>query len=396
MKNLYIIDIYEGTVTGLTTYKQELSACLYSCSDVRLFQIILNYPSDEFSIKTHNGIISFQIPSINEHCDDVTGFLLQLYIEDSPDSVFIQNFSPTYPLVRILRESFPKSKIIIVIHDFMWATYLMGDINRFKRIIRGKEADFQNSLITSLYKDGTKTYPLCDKIVCLSEDTYNLLKDFYQVDSSKLDVIPNGLRDVSYVDTSCNIRSLYGISENEKILLYVGRVSRQKGTYDMLASFRDVLSVIPQCRLVIAGNIDSYFIAGISPEVRLKVLLLGILSKERLYKWYKTADVGVQPSYYEQCSYTGIEMKMFGLPIVASDGFGLSKMFNSGNAVIASIGDYQQPFIYQRNLTAALIKILSSGLHKSSFFRKQSLLHFKETYTSTKMTDAYKALLQSL
>ena len=53
---------------------------------------------------------------------------------------------------------------------------------------------------------------------------------------------------------------------------------------------------------------------------------IGYLQKNELEKWYQLVDIGVLPSYSEQCSYTGIEMMMYSLPIVASDGFGVRIM----------------------------------------------------------------------
>ena len=72
------------------------------------------------------------------------------------------------------------------------------------------------------------------------------------------------------------------------------------------------------------------------------MIYIGYLQKNELEKWYQLVDIGVLPSYSEQCSYTGIEMMMYSLPIVASDGFGVRNMFHDGsNACIASISSFR-------------------------------------------------------
>lgn len=396
-KEVYFIEIYDKTVTGFTTYKRELLSGLYSSNDVQVFDIILESPSHEFSIRYSDGITRFCVPRIKENKEVIIGTLLQLYIENSSDIIFLYNSSPTYSMVKMLRTYFLKSKIVYVIHDFMWATFLCGDINRFKRIINHEENDIKGGLITYLYRDGLNAYSICDKIVCLSQDTYRLLEDFYHVDSSKLIVISNGLKDDYNKNVAYNIRSLYGISDNDKVLLYVGRVSYQKGIVHVLNVFKHVLSVLPTCRLVIIGDIGCDFIAKINPDVRMRVLLLGILPKEYLYEWYRVADAGIQPSYYEQCSYTGIEMKMFGLPIVSSDAFGIKCMFDSSNAVIASIEDeYLESTIYQQNLVNGIIQILTCSMNEKLYLKRQSRKHYENTYTSVQMISKYLSLIRSL
>ena len=86
-------------------------------------------------------------------------------------------------------------------------------------------------------------------------------------------------------------------------------------------------------------EIDGYSIGRISADYRKNITILGVVSKDCLYGWYRAADAGIVPSYYEQCSYSGIEMKMFGLPIVASSGFGVRRMFTPENSIVADIGD---------------------------------------------------------
>ena len=53
-------------------------------------------------------------------------------------------------------------------------------------------------------------------------------------------------------------------------------------------------------------------------------------------------DFGIVPSRYEQFGLAGLEMMRVGLPVIASDSFGVRKMFNSGNAMIFHAGDSRQ------------------------------------------------------
>lgn len=97
--------------------------------------------------------------------------------------------------------------------------------------------------------------------------------------------------------------------KNNKILLYVGRVSLQKGAIDLINSFATVVKYFPKTVLVIAGEFESMLLQKINDEIRGNLVLLGTIPHKELCHWYQVADWGVIPSYYEQCSYTGIEMK---------------------------------------------------------------------------------------
>jgi len=62
------------------------------------------------------------------------------------------------------------------------------------------------------------------------------------------------------------------------------------------------------------------------PILASRITITGTFSKKQLADYYTMADVGVVPSYVEQCSYTTIEMMLFKLPIVASQVDGLKEM----------------------------------------------------------------------
>ena len=61
-----------------------------------------------------------------------------------------------------------------------------------------------------------------------------------------------------------------------------------------------------------------------------KVTFTGFMEKNDLYDLYRIADIGVMPSFHEQCSYVAIEMMRHGLPITVSTTTGLKEMIVDG------------------------------------------------------------------
>lgn len=120
------------------------------------------------------------------------------------------------------------------------------------------------------------------------------------------------------------VKKSLGLPKHEKIILYAGRLVEEKGLGYLIKAFRMLLKKNPDCRLVIAGDGD---LSKYIYESRYcsKITFVGKLPHKELYLLYQIADIGVLPSLMEQCSYTVIEMLMFGLPIIGTTTPGISE-----------------------------------------------------------------------
>ena len=177
------------------------------------------------------------------------------------------------------------------------------------------------------------------------------------------------------------------------MLIFVGRLDEAKGLRALLAAYKEVLKTNPDTHLFIAGDGDFNSWLSDAKNDRLKITFTGKLDQEQLYELYSIADVGIMPSYYEQCSYVGIEMMMFGLPIIASDGMGVKEMFTDGvNAKIAPVGNREKPEEFQNNLTASMIELLQSP-ELTERLGSRARKMYEEKYTLKLMQDRYKKLL---
>lgn len=392
MIHIYFIDIYETSVTGYTTYKSQLFNILKNIDNVVFNHVILSYPTDDFFIKKNDSITTFYIPHAGY---EIIGWLFRLYIKDSTNTVFFQNYTPSFPVLSVIRRSYKLSKIIFVIHDFIWASQVQGNVDKFKSIINSLPNKYtEYNLLYESYEDNISTFKIVDKIICLSQSTYNLLNEFYKINENRLELIHNGLQKSKLLSKSL-LKQKLNINEETKIILFSGRFVRSKGAYALIKSFENVIAEYPCCKLVVAGEFYLNSLTAIKNEIKTKIIFLGELDKKDLIDWYSVADIGVISSYYEQCSYSCIEMMMRGLPIVASNGFGLDSMFSEENAIIAPIGNDENDDEYSLNLANALIQILKSPeiRNKMSLISIQT---YKQKYEISYMKQAYKKLIQNL
>jgi len=402
MKKIYIIDVSEKNITGVTTYKNELFYCLNKIPNILLHNVILYSSISEFRIKKNKKIKQIDIPRIKgitiQKYTETLIYFFRLYIKDSSETFFFLNYSPSQYIVQELKKAYKSSKIIYVIHDFMWASFLLGNTKHLGDIIAKKNIRKENIFAFDSYKDGLISFNLVDKIVCLCQTTKDLLLEYYNINKDKITLINNGLRDSykripefqkKYLKNKLHIR------DSCKIVLFVGRIRKQKGAYALLKCFESVVSAYADCILVMAGDFFSDDLIYVSNNIKSRIIFLGTIDKPNLNDWYKIADIGVVCSYYEQCSYSCIEMLMYGVPIIASDGFGLNSMFNMENALISKIENITDDEQFQQNIAESIIKLLSSDKIRKSLGKKSRKTYIKN-YNIENMKNKYNQLISSL
>ncbi|WP_291592598.1 glycosyltransferase [Bacteroides sp.] len=409
-KCIYVFDEYVSSQkNGIGSFLKEFHYCMEQLN-VDVCVLTFNADVTEFAIQIGENskmeqmlFPRFLSGSFVSNVEIIIKFF-RLYIQDSSNNVFFINHSPCENLVEILKINYPLSKIVFTIHDLGWTSKCMGDVDKYKRIIERKD-DVEEDVryVLGFYAKEVRVYELVDRIVCLSRDTYNLLQTVYQVYPDKIHLIPNGFRkgedgSQDIIDKERLKRELF-IPTYEKIILYVGRPTLQKGMYALINAFHNVLKKNSDVRLVIIGSDNSNRIENlinISSSFASRVSFLGLINKEELEKWYLVADIGVIPSYYEQCPYVGIEMMKYGLPIVTSDGFGIRNMFQNGiNALIAPIGNREDSEDFSYNLAKAIDKLLSSEELRNTLGRNAQEMFFN-CYDTNQMRKGYEELLISM
>lgn len=405
-KNVYIFDDSLGSSkNGIGTFLKELVSIMREMT-LHIHLLSFNTKTEEFTIREENGVKRYLFPMINNdwnylRYNDIINKFMRLYILDSPDNLFLLNHSPCEKLLESIKSSHPLSKRIFIIHDLTWTVPLNGRLEWLKPILTKKEKNKREESIYLYFREEQRMYTLADRVVCLSESTFKILTDIYKVPSDKISVIPNGIRPskLKVWDTD-KLRDQLFLPKREKILLYVGRATKQKGFFALIRAFEGALKRDRDLRLVVAGTLKEDALEYLSkkhPSIASRITVTGFIPRKELYKWYAVADIAIIPSLYEQCSYVGMEMMMHGLPIIASDAIGLRDMLRDGeNALIAKIGnpknDYRE---YVTNLTNCINRLLDSAELKKSISSSVTDT-YKKQYHFCHMKKRYKRLIEEL
>lgn len=156
------------------------------------------------------------------------------------------------------------------------------------------------------------------------------LQRLFGLPFEKINVVPNGinLNNFSGVEKDYDFRRQYAM-DNEKIILYVGRLVYEKGIQNLISAMPKILQGYHDTKLVIAGKggmFDELKAQSDSMGLGNKVYFTGYLNSKQVQKMYKCADIAVFPSTYEPFGIVALEAMLAGIPTVVSDVGGLNEI----------------------------------------------------------------------
>ena len=395
--NLYLFnDNNVASNYGIGTYLKELTRIL-ECTDILVHIININSSRPEFEIVKSEKIEIWNVPVVRntqlidgaiyrleDYYQNVI-FLLRLHIKDTKDLVFHFNYNQCVMFAKGLKATFDCNTVTTV-HYIKWAHELQGNLSKL-HVIKSKPNNQRTQLELMLIATDEKERSLfmeVDRIITLSQYTKKLLLDEYQIGLYKLSFFPNGLADINAVsEISRNeLRLKWHIPTNDLIILFVGRLNPVKGLTYLIRSFRKVLKIIPNCRLLVAGNGDYDIHIKEAKDICTKIAFTGLLEKKELYELYTIADIGVMPSFHEQCSYVAIEMMMHGVPLIASTSTGLKEMIEDGvSGFHIPIIEYPDKEIIDTDLLAEKMLYLLQNPKERERIGKHARKRYEQLYS---------------
>jgi glycogen synthase len=165
------------------------------------------------------------------------------------------------------------------------------------------------------------------KIIAVSYLTKNLVTHHYGIDPGKVEVVYNA------IESNGNGHALdpgqYSIHKDEKIVLFLGRITMQKGPEYFLAAAKKVLDVMDNVKFVMAGSGDMIrrtIEMAAAMGIGHKVLFTGFLRGGDVEKIFKMADLYVMPSVSEPFGIAPLEAMSHDVPVIISKQSGVSEV----------------------------------------------------------------------
>ncbi len=187
-----------------------------------------------------------------------------------------------------------------------------------------------------------------DKIVAVSNRTKQTIIERYGIEPGKVTVVHNGIFKQTQYKRDQITKNL-----NEKIVLFLGRITMQKGPEYFIEAARLVLDKVKNVRFVMAGTGDLLpkMIDRIA-ELRLadRFHFTGFLDGEKKERMYGMSDLFVMPSVSEPFGLTPVEAMLYDVPVIVSKQSGVSEVLD--NAIKVDFWDVQK-------MADAMIKVLT-------------------------------------
>jgi glycosyltransferase involved in cell wall biosynthesis len=225
------------------------------------------------------------------------------------------------------RESFD------VVHAHDWMTYPAGiavsALSGKPLVVHVHSTEFDRSgehVNQMIYDIERRGMDAADKVIAVSHFTRNIVIGRYGISGEKVEVVHNG------VERSGNGNSFSahtGITTDERIVLFLGRITMQKGPEYFLAAAKKVLEVMDNVKFVMAGSGDLMHRAvEMAAELGIghRVLFTGFLRGDDVRKIYRMADLFVMPSVSEPFGLVPLEALDNDVPVIISKQSGVSEV----------------------------------------------------------------------
>lgn len=172
------------------------------------------------------------------------------------------------------------------------------------------------------------------EVIVNSNYMKNEIQRIFGLPYDKINVIPNGVKLDKFegIERDYDLRRQYAM-DNEKIILYVGRLVYEKGVQNLIGAMPKILENYHDSKLVICGRggmMDELKQEAHNLGIDEKVYFVGYCDAAKVQKMYINADVAVFPSTYEPFGIVALEGMLSGTPTVVSDVGGLNEIVEHG------------------------------------------------------------------
>ena len=219
-----------------------------------------------------------------------------------------------------------------VIHVHDWMTYQAGmtakSVSGKPLVAHIHATEFDrtggnpNQIISHMEFKGLQA---ADIVIANSNFTKNNVIRHYNIDPDKIEVVHWGIDPENpYYDI--NQKSPF---DGEKIVLFLGRITIQKGPDYFVEAANNVLKYLPDTKFVVAGSGDMFErMINRADELGIldRFIFTGFLKGSDVHKAFQMADLYVMPSVSEPFGLVALESLKNGTPIMISKQSGVSEV----------------------------------------------------------------------
>ncbi|MFC1483180.1 glycosyltransferase [Candidatus Margulisiibacteriota bacterium] len=232
----------------------------------------------------------------------------------------------------------------------------------------------------------------CSRVVVPTPIVEDVVHTTYNI-KTPLVVIPTGVDDdaISTIDRQ-RIRKGLNLDPADKVLLYCGRLSKEKNIEFLIDAMVPLLEKRPDMRLmIVAGGplLEFYKKYAIKKKVEKNVIFTGQVTRDVVYDYIAAGDLFVSASKTETQGLVLMEAKAIGIPAI-----GIAE-----GGTINMIEDGVDGFLVQDNINQFTEKVLEV-VNDDELLQKlkegaieQTHKKFLASVTAQKLVDSYNSVL---
>ena len=253
---------------------------------------------------------------------------------------------------------------------------------------------------------------MADAVIAVSKETKEDVLKHFDVAENKIEVIYNGINLEQYQTTSeTEALDKYGIDKTKPYVLFVGRITRQKGIIHLVNAIN---YLNPDVQVVLcAGAPDTEAIAremkekvdAVMTERENVIWIADMLPKSEVIQLYSHAAVFCCPSIYEPFGIINIEAMACSTAVVASSVGGIKEVVVDGETGILVPLEQEEvapfeaanPEKFAKDLASAINSLMDDPILRSKMAingRKRVEDYFDWSAIAKQTEELYKSLLK--
>ena len=248
---------------------------------------------------------------------------------------------------------------------------------------------FRNFLKKSLWQYIKTFYRQCDASIAPSNQIARMLE---KQGIRGVRMVPNSVDSAAFNSrvSGTNAAKMLDLKEREKVILYLGRVSKEKKIGILLRASKALMKKRKDIRLVIGGTgpmLEQNMALAKRLGISDRVTFTGFVKQEMLPSLYAASDLLCLPSTFETQGIVCIEAMAVGKPVVGSNSAVIKGIINPG----------QNGEMFKRDDYRSCAKEMEKVLNNSKAYKRGALKtasEFSLGKTTDKLLDVYNDLLK--
>ena len=202
-----------------------------------------------------------------------------------------------------------------------------------------------NDLLNNTTKGYQEIYHKAARILTVSNYISNCVRTINPNDTKCFPIL-NGIDIQAFSPNipSCITRSQLGLAEDDFVMVFSGRVTKEKGVSELI----DVMIQLKQyekIKLLIIGSSfygdaihEDSFIKALKQKaeiIKKRIIFTGFIPYSQMPQYLKISDISVVPSLWDDpCPNTVLEAQAMGLPIITTRRGGIPEEVTEDNAIL--------------------------------------------------------------